>query len=82
MSRSVRAERDRKIAPALATGCAIVFKPAEQTPLSTLRFAELFEQVGYPAGVFNLVQGLGRITGDAMSRHMDIDKVSPPPLAK
>lgn len=66
----------RKISPALAAGCAIVFKPAEQTPLSTLRFAELFEKAGYPAGVFNLVQGVGRVTGEAMARHPDIDKVS------
>jgi hypothetical protein len=67
---------DRKIAPALATGCAIIFKPAEQTPLSTLRFAELFEKAGYPSGVFNLVNGLGRVTGEALCRHKDIDKVS------
>lgn len=65
----------RKLGPALATGCAIVFKPAEQTPLSTLRFAELFAEVGYPDGVFNLVNGLGRITGEAMARHPDVDKV-------
>ncbi|AAW42914.1 hypothetical protein CNBD4300 [Cryptococcus deneoformans B-3501A] len=65
-----------KIAPALAAGCTIVFKPAEQTPLSTLKFAELFELAGYPAGVFNLVNGLGRTTGDALSRHMDVDKIA------
>ena len=48
-----------KIGPALATGCTIVLKPAEETPLTTLRLAELAEQVGYPAGVLNIVTGEG-----------------------
>ncbi|KAL1413794.1 hypothetical protein Q8F55_001577 [Vanrija albida] len=65
-----------KVAPALAAGCAIVFKAAEQTPLSTLRFAELVKEAGYPAGVFNVVNGVGAITGDALSRHLDIDKIA------
>lgn len=64
-----------KVGPALAAGCSIVFKAAEQTPLSTLLFAELVKAAGYPAGVFNLVTGVGRITGEAMARHPDIDKV-------
>ncbi|GAA6042950.1 hypothetical protein JCM8097_000016 [Rhodosporidiobolus ruineniae] len=65
-----------KIAPALAAGCSIVFKPAENTPLATLLFAELIEEVGFPKGVFNVVNGLGAVTGDALSRHMNIDKIS------
>lgn len=64
-----------KVAPALSAGCAIVFKAAEQTPLSTLRFAELVKEAGYPAGAFNLVNGVGAVTGDALSRHLDVDKV-------
>ncbi|GAA5915187.1 hypothetical protein JCM6882_001132 [Rhodosporidiobolus microsporus] len=65
-----------KVAPALAAGCSIVFKAAENTPLATLLFAELFEEAGFPKGVFNVVNGLGAKTGDALSRHMDIDKIS------
>ncbi|GAA6038062.1 hypothetical protein JCM8097_007526 [Rhodosporidiobolus ruineniae] len=65
-----------KIAPALAAGCSIVFKAAENTPFATLLFAELIQQAGFPKGVFNVVNGLGAIVGDAISRHMDVDKVS------
>ncbi|GAA5874298.1 hypothetical protein JCM8547_007556 [Rhodosporidiobolus lusitaniae] len=65
-----------KVAPALAAGCSIIFKPAENTPLATLLFAELVEEAGFPKGVFNVVNGLGATTGDAISRHMDIDKIS------
>ncbi|GAA6040300.1 hypothetical protein JCM8097_009408 [Rhodosporidiobolus ruineniae] len=65
-----------KIAPALSAGCSIVFKPAENTPLATLLFAELVEEAGFPKGVFNVVNGLGSVVGDALSRHMDIDKIS------
>lgn len=63
------------MAPALAAGCAIVFKAAEQTPLTTLKFAELVHEAGYPPGSFNLLNGTGAVTGAAMSVHMDIDKV-------
>lgn len=65
-----------KVGPALAAGCSIVFKAAEQTPLSTLLFAELVRAAGYPAGVFNLVNGVGAVTGEALARHMDIDKIA------
>jgi aldehyde dehydrogenase (NAD+) len=65
-----------KVGPALAAGCSIVFKAAEQTPLSTLLFAELVKAAGYPAGAFNLVNGVGAVTGEALARHMDIDKIA------
>ncbi|CAK9782169.1 putative aldehyde dehydrogenase [Cutaneotrichosporon oleaginosum] len=65
-----------KVGPALAAGCSIVFKAAEQTPLSTLLFAELVRAAGYPAGAFNLVNGVGAVTGDALARHMDVDKIA------
>lgn len=63
------------MAPALAVGCSIVFKPAEVTPLTTLMLAELFQEAGFPKGVFNVVNGHGYETGAAMSDHHDIDKV-------
>jgi aldehyde dehydrogenase (NAD+) len=59
-----------KIAPALASGCSIVFKTAENTPLSVLLLTKLMEQVGFPKGAFNLVTGLGKITGQALAEHM------------
>lgn len=65
-----------KVAPALAAGNTIVIKPAEQTPLSALRLAELAVEAGFPPGVLNVVNGPGAVTGDAISRHMDIDKVA------
>src|SRR5258706_7486846 len=65
-----------KIAPALACGNTVILKPAEQTPLSTLRLAELIEDVGLPPGVLNVVPGFGAIAGAAMSAHPDIDKIS------
>lgn len=65
-----------KVAPALAAGNTIVIKPAEQTPLSALRLAELAAEAGFPPGVLNVVNGLGAITGNAISSHMDIDKVA------
>ena len=65
-----------KIAPALATGNTAVLKPAEQTPLSTLRLAELILEADLPPGVLNVVQGFGHTTGAAMSAHPDIDKIS------
>lgn len=64
-----------KVAPALAAGCCIVMKPSELTPLSALYMCQLVKEAGIPAGVFNTVPGLGATTGDAISRHMDIDKV-------
>jgi phenylacetaldehyde dehydrogenase len=66
----------QKIAPALAAGCTLVLKPAEQTPLTALRLADLVAEAGFPAGVFNLVTGLGETAGDRLVRHPDVDKVA------
>lgn len=65
-----------KIAPSLAVGCSAVIKPAEQTPLSTIRLAELMQEAGVPAGVINIVPGYGETTGAAIGLHNDIDTVS------
>ncbi|CAM8966112.1 unnamed protein product [Rhodiola kirilowii] len=64
-----------KVAPALAAGCTIVLKPAEQTPLSALFYAHLAKQAGIPNGVLNVVTGFGSTAGSAISSHMDIDMV-------
>lgn len=65
-----------KIAPALATGCTMVLKPSEVAPLSALLLAEVLDEAGVPAGVFNLVNGNGPTVGNAMSAHPDIDMMS------
>jgi aldehyde dehydrogenase (NAD+) len=65
-----------KLAPALACGCTIVLKPAEQTPLSALRVGELLVEAGFPEGVVNIVPGFGPTAGQAIARHRDIDKVA------
>ena len=65
-----------KCAPALAAGCCVVLKPAEQSPLSALRFAELTAEAGIPPGVFNVVPGYGETAGAAIGRHMGIDCVA------
>merc|ERR1711975_199493 len=65
-----------KIGPALATGNTIVMKTAEQTPLSALVFTQFVKEAGFPAGVFNLLNGFGKVAGAAISSHMDIDKVA------
>ena len=65
-----------KIAPALAAGNAVVLKPSEMTPFSVLRLAELAIEAGIPPGIFNVVQGDGRVTGDALVRHPKIAKVT------
>jgi aldehyde dehydrogenase (NAD+) len=65
-----------KIAPALAAGNAVVVKPSEMTPYSTLRLAELAIEAGLPKGLFNVVQGDGRTTGAALCRHPGIAKVT------
>ncbi|MBO9519809.1 MAG: aldehyde dehydrogenase family protein [Porphyrobacter sp.] len=65
-----------KLGPALAAGCTVVVKPAEQTPLSTIRLAELALEAGFPEGVVNLVTGYGRTAGAALASHMDVDKVA------
>ncbi|QQN66719.1 aldehyde dehydrogenase family protein [Bradyrhizobium diazoefficiens] len=65
-----------KIAPALAAGCTIVLKPAEQTPLTALRLAELVQEAGFPAGVLNVVTGFGATAGAALAAHPSVDKVA------
>ncbi|OZI21344.1 aldehyde dehydrogenase [Bordetella genomosp. 9] len=65
-----------KAAPALAAGNAIVLKPSELTPFSTVRLAQLAVQAGIPPGIFNVVQGTGAVTGDAITRHPGIAKIS------
>ncbi|SDX64548.1 aldehyde dehydrogenase family protein [Roseicitreum antarcticum] len=65
-----------KVAPALAAGCCVVLKPSELAPLSALLFAGLVEKAGFPAGVFNLVQGDGPEVGAAMATHPGVDMVS------
>lgn len=62
-----------KCAPALAAGNSVVLKPAEQSPLSALRLAELAMEAGLPAGVLNVVPGFGETAGQALGRHMDVD---------
>jgi aldehyde dehydrogenase (NAD+) len=65
-----------KLAPALATGNTVVLKPAEQTPLTALRVAELIAEAGFPDGVVNILPGYGPTAGAAIARHMDVDKVA------
>ncbi|MDH2374791.1 aldehyde dehydrogenase family protein [Cobetia sp. 3AK] len=65
-----------KLAPALAAGCTVIAKPAEQTPLQDFIMAEIFEKVGLPAGVFNVVTGEGSEIGPVMSGHPQVDMVS------
>src|SRR5256714_3495688 len=62
--------------PALATGCTVVLRPAEQTPLPALRVAALAQEAGFPDGVINVVPGYGPTAGAALSGHMDVDKVA------
>jgi phenylacetaldehyde dehydrogenase len=65
-----------KLAPALAAGCTIVLKPAEQTPLTALRLGELIQEAGIPEGVVNIVTGFGEEAGAALAAHPDVDKVA------
>lgn len=65
-----------KVAPALAAGCTLILKPAEQTSLTALRLADFVAESGIPAGVFNLVTGNGHTAGDRLVRHPDVDKVA------
>lgn len=65
-----------KIAPALACGCSVVVKPSELTPFTALRVAELAAEAGVPEGVVNVVTGYGETAGEALARHMDVDKIS------
>jgi len=65
-----------KLAPALAAGCTIVVKPSEHAPASTLGFADLIDEAGFPPGVVNVITGLSRETGAALASHQDVDKVA------
>src|SRR5262249_17986252 len=65
-----------KIAPALAAGCTIVLKPAEQTPLTAIKLAELIQEAGFPDGVVNIVTGYGKEAGAALASHPNVDKVA------
>ncbi len=65
-----------KWGPALAAGCTVVLKPAEQTPLSALRLGELALEAGYPEGVINIVPGFGETAGDALVKHKGVDKIA------
>lgn len=65
-----------KLGPALACGNTVVLKPAEQTPLSILVLAQYIKQVGFPAGVVNIVNGEGRVAGAALASHLDVDKIA------
>ncbi len=65
-----------KLAPALAAGCACILKPAEDTPITALRLAELAKEAGFPDGVFNVVTGLGHTAGAWLAGHPGVDKVA------
>jgi len=65
-----------KLAPALAAGCTVILKPAEETPLSALRLGELFQAAGFPRGVVNIVTGTGEAAGAAIVDHTLVDKIS------
>lgn len=65
-----------KVVPALATGCTCVLKPSEHTPISAMIYAEIIREAGFPAGVFNLIQGDGPVAGAALSRHPDVQMIS------
>ena len=65
-----------KLGPALATGCTVILKPAEQTPLSALRLGELIHQAGIPDGVVNIVTGFGETAGAALAGHPGVDKIA------
>lgn len=65
-----------KVAPALAAGCTIVLKPSEVAPLNAFVLAEIIDEIGLPAGVFNLVTGYGPVVGEALASHPDVDMVS------
>jgi phenylacetaldehyde dehydrogenase len=65
-----------KLAPALATGCTVVLKPAEQTPLTALMLGELIQEAGIPDGVVNIVTGYGETAGAALAAHPNVDKIA------
>ena len=65
-----------KLAPALAAGCTVVLKAAEQTPMTALRLGELIQEAGFPPGVVNILTGFGETAGAALAAHPDVDKVA------
>lgn len=65
-----------KVAPALAAGCTMILKPSEVSPLDAIILAEIMNEVGVPAGVFNLIHGTGATIGDSLTSHKDVDMVS------
>ena len=65
-----------KVLPVIATGCTCVLKPSEHTPVSAMLYAEILDEAGVPAGVFNLVNGVGPVVGGALSRHPDVQMMS------
>ena len=65
-----------KLGPALATGCTVVLKPADETPLTALKLAELVLEAGYPSGVFNVVTGTGITAGSALTHNPLVDKLT------
>ena len=65
-----------KVLPVIATGCTCVLKPSEHTPISAILYAEILHEAGVPAGIFNLVNGVGPVVGSALSRHPDIQMMS------
>ncbi|GHH99202.1 aldehyde dehydrogenase family protein [Neobacillus kokaensis] len=65
-----------KVAPALATGCTVVLKPAEQTPLTALYLGKLIQEVGFPEGVINIVPGFGETAGASLVKHPDVNKIA------
>ncbi|MGC2330593.1 MAG: aldehyde dehydrogenase family protein [Candidatus Acidiferrales bacterium] len=65
-----------KLGPALAAGCCVVLKPAEQTPLTALRLGELIQEAGIPDGVVNIIPGYGETAGAALAAHPDVDKIA------
>ncbi|HXY79477.1 MAG TPA: aldehyde dehydrogenase family protein, partial [Candidatus Bathyarchaeia archaeon] len=65
-----------KLGPALAAGCTVVLKPAEQTPLTALLLGELIQEAGFPEGVINIVTGYGETAGAALAAHPNVDKVA------
>src|SRR6478672_10022954 len=65
-----------KVAPAIAAGCTVVLKPSEVVPLNAFILAEIFDEIGLPGGVFNLVTGRGSVVGEALALHPDVDMIS------
>jgi acyl-CoA reductase-like NAD-dependent aldehyde dehydrogenase len=65
-----------KVAPAMAVGCTVVLKPSQVAPLNAVLLAEVIDEVGLPAGVFNLVTGRGSVVGEALAQHPDVDMIS------